>query len=116
MARKKTDTEPIESGHVRIRNNSPRGALDVPLLGGRTVDRGAAVDVLPAHAEILLRQDIWELVDANGALTVDVEEVDLGEGETVLDEPAQGEDGVTVLQSIDEDGDAPVSDTNGTEE
>jgi hypothetical protein len=116
MARKKPDTDPIEAGLVRIRNTSPRGALDVPLLGNRTVDRGATVDVLPAHAQILLRQEVWELVDDNGSLTVDVEEVDLGEDEAVPDEPAPGEDGVTELQSIDEDGDVPASDNNGTEE
>lgn len=40
---------------AQIKNVSPYGALDVPLLG-RVVEAGETVDVDDAHAEILLRQ------------------------------------------------------------
>jgi hypothetical protein len=91
MARnKKVDAEPLEAGLVRIRNVSPRGGLDVPLIGA-SVKRGATVDVSEAHARILLRQDIWELVDANGLLKP---EPDSGADSKAdaADEPADGAD------------------------
>lgn len=48
---------------VKIRNTSPRGALDVPLLG-RVVEAGEVVDVDPAHAARLLKQvDNWQPAD-----------------------------------------------------
>lgn len=40
---------------AQIKNVSPYGALDVPLLG-RVVEAGETVEVDDAHAEILLRQ------------------------------------------------------------
>jgi hypothetical protein len=59
-----------------IRNISPRGDLDVPLLR-RVVAVGEVVDVDPAHAEILLEQvDNWQpaadggIVPAPAAATV----------------------------------------------
>jgi len=46
-----------------IRNVSPRGALDVPLLG-RSVDAGEVVEASPQHAAILLAQvDNWHPAD-----------------------------------------------------
>lgn len=46
-----------------IRNVSPRGALDVPLLG-RGVATGEVVEVSPEHAAILLAQvDNWHPAD-----------------------------------------------------
>lgn len=47
---------------TQIRNDSPLGDLDVPLLR-RVVERGEVVDVSDAHAAILLEQDIWTAVD-----------------------------------------------------
>lgn len=48
---------------MKIRNVSPRGGLDVPLLG-RTVDAGEVVDVTAAQAELLLEQpDNFQPVD-----------------------------------------------------
>lgn len=48
---------------MKIRNVSPRGALDVPLLG-RTVEAGDAVEVTAAQAAILLEQpDNFQPVD-----------------------------------------------------
>ena len=45
---------------MKIRNTSPRGALDVPLLG-LVVEAGEVVDVAPAHAARLLKQvDNWQ--------------------------------------------------------
>jgi hypothetical protein len=45
---------------VKIRNISPRGALDVPLLG-RVVEAGAVVEVTADQADRLLPQaDNWE--------------------------------------------------------
>lgn len=41
----------------KIKNVSPFGDLDVPLLG-RIVKAGEAVDVSDAHADILLQQEI----------------------------------------------------------
>ena len=47
---------------VQIRNTSPRGALEVPLLG-RGVDAGEVVDVKAEHAARLLQQeDQWQRV------------------------------------------------------
>lgn len=46
-----------------IRNVSPRGALDVPLLG-RALDAGEVVEVSAEHAAILLAQvDNWHQGD-----------------------------------------------------
>lgn len=47
---------------MRIRNDSPVGDLDVPLLR-RVVERGDEVDVSAEHAARLLQQDIWTAVD-----------------------------------------------------
>jgi len=47
---------------VTIRNVSPQGALEVPLLG-RIVGRGEEVEVTEAQAERLLPQAIWQPVD-----------------------------------------------------
>lgn len=41
-----------------IRNDSPQGALDTPLLH-RTVDAAEVVKVSRAHADILTKQSIW---------------------------------------------------------
>lgn len=43
---------------AHIRNDSPLGDLDVPLLR-RVVKAGEVVEVTDEHAEILLQQDIW---------------------------------------------------------
>lgn len=52
---------------VSIRNVSPLGALDVPLIG-RVVGAGEAVEVPAEHAERLLEQhDNWK--PARGAAT-----------------------------------------------
>lgn len=58
---------------MKIRNISPRGALDVPLLG-RVVDAGAVTEVTKDQAERLLPQsDNWAAVaprkPAQGATT-----------------------------------------------
>jgi glutamate mutase epsilon subunit len=46
---------------MKIRNVSPRGALDVPLLRA-TVDAGAVVEVSDVHGAVLLAQvDNWAL-------------------------------------------------------
>ena len=53
-----------------IRNVSPRGDLDVPLLR-RTVAVGEVVDVDPVHATILLEQvDNWQPAADGGVLPV----------------------------------------------
>ncbi len=53
-----------------IRNVSPRGDLDVPLLG-RIVAAGEVVDVDPAHAEILLEQvDNWQPAADGGIVPI----------------------------------------------
>lgn len=45
---------------MKIRNVSPRGALDVPLLR-RVVDAGEVVQVSDVHAAVLLGQvDNWQ--------------------------------------------------------
>lgn len=50
---------------TNIKNISPIGDLDVPLLGG-IVKAGETVDVAPEHAERLLRQvDVWQLADTD---------------------------------------------------
>jgi len=47
---------------VKIKNVSPVGDLDVPLLA-RSVKRGEVVEVSPEHAQRLLRQgDVWRAV------------------------------------------------------
>ena len=47
---------------MKIRNISPRGALDVPLLGC-VVDAGAVTEVTKAQADLLLPQsDNWAAV------------------------------------------------------
>ncbi len=52
---------------TNIKNISPIGDLDVPLLGG-IVKAGETVDVAPEHAERLLRQvDVWQLADVEPA-------------------------------------------------
>lgn len=56
------EPEPL-SPTVWIRNDSPRGALDVALLR-RSVGRGEVIEVSREHAEILTRQDIWNVTDA----------------------------------------------------
>ncbi|MCB2413651.1 hypothetical protein LGT39_12430 [Demequina sp. TTPB684] len=51
---------------VNIRNVSPVGDLDVPLLG-RLVKRGEVVEVSLEHAQRLLRQnDVWHVVGPSG--------------------------------------------------
>lgn len=62
---------------TQIRNDSPLGDLDVPLLR-RVVERGEVVDVSDEHAAILLQQDIWAPVD-DDARRIQAE----------LDEPAE---------------------------
>lgn len=73
---------------MRIRNDSPLGDLDVPLLR-RIVKRGEEVDVSAEQAERLLPQEIWTAVD-DEARRVQAE----------LDKPADDEGEVTT------DGDA----------
>lgn len=53
-------TEPTPTMLVRIRNVSPRAALEVPLLRGRVVKRGEVVEVSLEQAQRLTRQDIWQ--------------------------------------------------------
>ncbi|WP_422934979.1 hypothetical protein [Sinomonas sp. P47F7] len=49
---------------MRIKNISPYGELDVPLLGG-VVEAGEILEVDPEHAEALLAQaENWEPADA----------------------------------------------------
>lgn len=48
---------------MKIRNDSPVGDLDVPLLR-RVVARGEVVDVSEEQAERLLPQAIWSAADA----------------------------------------------------
>lgn len=49
---------------MKIRNVSPRGDLDVPLLG-RTVRGGETVTVTPEQAQRLIGQvDVWAPADA----------------------------------------------------
>jgi hypothetical protein len=45
-----------------IKNVSPLGALDIPLLR-RVVEFGEEVEVKAEHAAVLLEQDIYEAVD-----------------------------------------------------
>lgn len=68
-----------------IRNVSPTGDLDVPLLR-QVVKAGESVTVSVEHAERLLPQDIWEAVD-KAALRI----------QSVINgsEPAVAEEGVT---------------------
>lgn len=73
---------------MRIRNDSPLGDLDVPLLR-RIVKRSEEVDVSAEQAERLLPQEIWTAVD-DEARRVQAE----------LDKPADDESEVTT------DGDA----------
>lgn len=47
---------------AKIRNDSPLGDLDVPLLR-RVVKAGMVVDVSDDHAERLLPQEIWSAAD-----------------------------------------------------
>lgn len=54
---------------MKIKNVSPLGDLDVPLLG-RVVRRGETVDVPAEAATRLLKQEIWVPVDKSAeALT-----------------------------------------------
>ena len=66
---------------MKIRNDSPLGDLDVPLLR-RVVERGEVVDVSDEHAAILLAQEIWSPAD-DDARRIQAE----------LDEPAGEETG-----------------------
>lgn len=51
---------------MKIRNISPRGALDVPLLG-RVVEAGEVTEVTKDQADRLLPQsDNWEPVENTG--------------------------------------------------
>lgn len=55
---------------MKIRNISPRGGLDVPLLGA-TVEVGEAVDVTPEQARALLAQhDNFAAADEEAARIV----------------------------------------------
>lgn len=50
---------------LKIKNMSPLGDLDVPLLG-RVVKSGEVVEVSPEHAQQLLRQgDLWQATDSD---------------------------------------------------
>jgi hypothetical protein len=62
---------------VRIRNVSPRAALEVPLLRGRIVKRGEIIEVSPEHATRLIRQAIWLRVEepARGSKNVNKPEL-----------------------------------------
>jgi hypothetical protein len=70
---------------MRIRNDSPLGDLDVPLLR-RVVERGDEVDVSAEHAVRLLQQDIWTAVD-DEARRVQAE-LDGPEDEVITDDAA----------------------------
>ncbi|HEY3434966.1 MAG TPA: hypothetical protein VGK41_04875 [Solirubrobacterales bacterium] len=59
------------SATVTIRNDSPQGCLDVPLLG-RDVEAGEEVTIPIALAERLLPQAIWTAIDA-GAIALEAE-------------------------------------------
>lgn len=46
---------------MKIKNVSPLGDLDVPLLGNRVVKAGEEIDVSDAHAKrLLLQPDNWQ--------------------------------------------------------
>lgn len=50
---------------TKIKNTSPIGDLDVPLLGC-TVKAGEIIEVSPERAERLLKQaDVWQLADSD---------------------------------------------------
>lgn len=61
---------------MRIRNVSPLGALDVPLLGA-IVESDAVVDVATDHARVLLEQDRnWQPADDEAAALLHAEQID----------------------------------------
>ena len=62
---------------VWIRNDSPQGSLDVPLLNWATVAAGAVIEVSADHAAHLTEQDIWTIVTGPGdATTSDITDGD----------------------------------------
>lgn len=65
---------------MKIRNDSPVGDLDVPLLR-RVVERGEEVEVTAEQAERLLRQEIWSAAD-DAAHAVQAKLDGAGEGES----------------------------------
>lgn len=71
---------------VFVRNDSPRGDLDVPLLGV-SVKRGAIVEVTSAQADILCRQAIWTKATKAAA----AEAAKAAEASTGDNQPAEGE-------------------------
>ncbi|MEE2568603.1 hypothetical protein V1638_04225 [Pseudarthrobacter sp. J64] len=83
---------------MKLKNISPLGALDVPLLRA-VVDAGEVIDVRPDHARILLQQpDNFAPTDkAAKTLAADLA-------------AAQDDTGATTPDTTDEDATAPAGD------
>ncbi|MEA5454474.1 hypothetical protein SPF06_07050 [Sinomonas sp. JGH33] len=92
---------------MRIKNISPYGALDVPILR-RPVDAGESVDVDPEHAEALLAQDEnWAPDDdAARAIFAALEGVDEGQSNQTAPEASGPGDDVSAGQQWEADGGA----------
>jgi hypothetical protein len=74
---------------MKIKNDSPIGDLDVPLLR-RVVKAGEVVDVSEDHARRLLDQEIWTAVDKDAkGLQVELDKAE-------LDRPAEDAEEVTI--------------------
>jgi len=102
---------------IKIKNTSPLGALDVPLLGG-VIKAGATVTVTKDQATRLLRQSIWTPVGKEAialARKSDVEPrnpdaaVVEGPGVTI------GEDGIPILSATTEEGNQPSTTNDGSD-